>query len=302
MEIWKIWRNMEEIIIDGVKKGSLSDSNFVLDTTKIKKTIDIIERSIVKSYRKYLWVKFVKAIKQYQMIEKGDKIAVAISGGKDSLLLAKLFQELHKHSIFEFDLEFIAMDPGYNNSVRAHLEELLEYLKIPAQIYKSDVFEVAEFLGNEKPCYMCARMRRGNLYSKAQELGCNKLALGHHYDDVIETILLNVLCSGNYKTMMPKLKAKNFENMELIRPLYFIDEESIVRFAQNAGIQPLNCSCRIAEKKDGKRAEIKALIKSLEGSFTNVRDSIFKSAENVDMGAILGWKKDQTRFDFLDDY
>ncbi|MDO5028243.1 MAG: ATP-binding protein [Bacillota bacterium] len=293
---------MEEVIVDGVKKGSLSDSNFVLDQSKKRKPLEIIERSIVKSYRKHIWIKFIKAIKEYKLIEEGDKVAVAISGGKDSLLLAKLFQELHKHSIFDFDLEFIAMDPGYNDSVRAHLEDILAYLNIPAKIYKSDVFEVADFLDSDKPCYMCARMRRGNLYAKAQELGCNKLALGHHYDDVIETILLNVLCSANYKTMMPKLKAQNFENMELIRPMYLIEEKSIIRFIENAGIQALNCSCRIAEKEDGKRAEIKELIKSLEASFYNVRQSIFMSAENVDLGAILGWKDSGEKKSFLDHY
>ncbi len=297
-----IWRNMEEIIVDGVKKGSLSDSVFTLDETKTKKPLDIIERSIVKSYRKKIWVRFIRAIKEYQMIKPKDKIAVAISGGKDSLLLAKLFQELHKHSNFDFDLEFIAMDPGYNDSVRKHLEDLLDYLQIPAKIYKSDVFEVADFLDTDKPCYMCARMRRGNLYSKAKELGCNKLALGHHFDDVIETIMLNVLCSGNYKTMMPKLKAQNFEDMELIRPLYLIEENDIIRFTENAGLQPLNCSCRIAEKKDGKRSEIKDLIKSLEGSFTNVRDSIFRSSENVELGAIIGYKKYGEKISFLDGY
>lgn len=293
---------MEEIIIDGVKKGSLSDSKFVLDESKTKKPLEIIERSIVKSYRKNIWIKFIKAIKEYELIEPGDKVAVAISGGKDSLLLAKLFQELHKYSNFDFEVEYIAMDPGYNDSVRNHLENLLEYLNIPATIYKSDVFEVAEHLDNDKPCYMCARMRRGNLYAKAEELGCNKLALGHHFDDVIETIMLNVLCSANYKTMMPKLKAQNFENMELIRPLYLVDEEAIKRYSENAGIQPLNCSCRIAEKKEGKRSEIKELIKSLEDSFTNVRESIFKSSENVDLGAVMGWKQDGEKHSFLDNY
>ncbi|NLD18545.1 MAG: tRNA 2-thiocytidine biosynthesis protein TtcA [Tissierellia bacterium] len=293
---------VETKIIKGVVKGSLSDAELIIDESIIAKPIEVIERSIVKSYRKYLWVKFIKAIKEYQLIQPGDKVAVAISGGKDSLLLAKLFQELHKYSTFEFDVEYIAMDPGYNDDVRNHLESMLEHLEIPTTIYKSDVFEVAEFLDGVKPCYMCARMRRGALYAKAQELGCNKLALGHHYDDVIETILLNVLCSGNYKTMMPKLKAENFENMELIRPLYLIEEESIIRFSQNAGIQPLNCACRIAEKHEGKRSEIKDLIKNLEGDFTNVRESIFRSAENVDLGAIIGYKKNGEKINFLDNY
>lgn len=288
--------------IKGENGKSLSDAVLNVDDNIIVKPIEIIERSIVKSYRKYIWVKFIKAIKEYKLIEPGDKVAVAISGGKDSLLLAKLFQELNKYSIIPFDVEYIAMDPGYNESVRAHLETLLDQLNIPATIYKSDVFQVAEFLDNEKPCYMCARMRRGALYAKAQELGCNKLALGHHFDDVIETIMLNVLCSGNYKTMMPKLKSDNFENMELIRPLYLIDEESIIRFTENAGLQPLNCACRIAEKEGGKRAEIKGLIKKLEKNFTNVRESIFRSAGNVDLGAIIGWKDEGERISFLDKY
>ena len=293
---------MVETLNDGVVKGSLSDSNFELDKKLRRKPVEIIERSIVKSYRKKIWVKFIRAINNYDLIQEGDKVAIAISGGKDSLLLAKLFQELHKHSKFRFDVEYIAMDPGYNNSVSDYLKDLLSYLNIPAVIYKSDVFEVADFLDKEKPCYMCARMRRGSLYAKAQELGCNKLALGHHFDDVIETIMLNVLCSGNYKTMMPKLKAQNFKGMELIRPMYLIDEEDIIKFSRNAGIQALNCSCRIAEKNDGKRLEIKNLIKALEDEFTNVRDSIFKSAENVDQGAILGWKENGEKVSFLDRY
>lgn len=286
----------------GEKGMSLSDAVLNIDENIVAKPIEIIERSIVKSYRKYIWVKFIKAIKEYKLIEPGDKVAVAISGGKDSLLLAKLFQELNKYSIIPFEVEYIAMDPGYNERVRRHLETLLDQLNIPATIYKSDVFQVAEFLDNEKPCYMCARMRRGALYAKAQELGCNKLALGHHFDDVIETIMLNVLCSGNYKTMMPKLKSDNFENMELIRPLYLIDEESIIRFTENAGLQPLNCACRIAEKEGGKRAEIKELIKNLEKDFTNVRESIFRSAGNVDLGALIGWKDEGKRVSFLDKY
>lgn len=303
MAIWKNWKIMEENKkINGVEEGSLSDAVLNINKDIIAKPIEIIERSIVKSYRKYLWVKFIKAINEYKLLEPGDKVAIAISGGKDSLLLAKLFQELHKYSIIPFDLEYIAMDPGYNEPVRKHLETLLEHLEIPATIYRSDVFQVAEFLDKSKPCYMCARMRRGALYSKAQELGCNKLALGHHFDDVIETIMLNVLCSGNYKTMMPKLKSENFENMELIRPLYLIDEESIIRFTENAGIQPLNCACRIAEKEEGKRLEIKNLIKSLEKDFTNVRESIFRSSGNVDLGAIIGWKEDGERINFLDNY
>ena len=188
-----------------------------------KKPLKEIERSIVKTYRKHIWVKFIKAIKEYELIEDGDKIAVAISGGKDSLLMAKLFQELHRYGRQNFELEFIAMDPGYHPEVRKLLEENCQYLNIPVEIYRTDVFEVADRIAGDYPCYMCARMRRGALYSKAQELGCNKLALGHHFNDVIETTLLNLFCAGTVKTMMPKLKAQNFENMELIRPLYLVE-------------------------------------------------------------------------------
>lgn len=266
-----------------------------------KKPLKEIERSIVKTYRKHIWVKFIKAIKEYELIEDGDKIAVAISGGKDSLLMAKLFQELHRYGRQNFELEFIAMDPGYHPEVRKLLEENCQYLNIPVEIYRTDVFEVADRIAGDYPCYMCARMRRGALYSKAQELGCNKLALGHHFNDVIETILLNVLCSGNFKTMLPKLKSQNYEGIELIRPLYYIEEEYIKRFIQYSGIWPLNCACMVAAKKIGsKRQEIKELIEQLKKSFTNVDMSIFRSAENVSINGILGWKKDGKKHSFLE--
>ena len=262
-----------------------------------------IERSLIKTYRKHIWSKFIKAIKEYQLIEDGDKIAVAISGGKDSLLLAKLFQELEKHGNQNFQLEFIAMDPGYHPEIRSLLEENCDYLGIPVHIYKTDVFQVADRIAGDYPCYMCARMRRGALYSKAQELGCNKLALGHHFNDVIETTMLNLLCAGNFKTMMPKLKAQNFENMELIRPLYLVEEEYIKRFIQRSGIMPLNCACMVAAKKIGnKRFEIKDLIESLKENFQNVDMSIFRAAENVNMKGILAWEEEGKKISFLDIY
>ena len=195
-----------------------------------KKPLKDIERSILKTYRKPIWSKFVKAIKEYELIQEGDKIGVAISGGKDSILMAKLLQELQRHGMVKFELEFIAMDPGYHPQIKSLLKENLEYLGIQTHIYDSGIFEVVDKMANDYPCYMCARMRRGSLYAKAEELGCNKLALGHHFNDVIETTLLNVLYGGNYKTMLPKLKAKNFDNMELIRPLYLIEEEAIKKF------------------------------------------------------------------------
>ena len=268
-----------------------------------KKPLQEIERSIVKRYRKYLWTKFIKAVKEYELIQEGDKIAVAISGGKDSLLMAKLFQELHRHGEVNFDLEFIAMDPGYHPQIKELLKENLEYLGINAHIYESGIFEVAEKMAKDYPCYMCARMRRGSLYAKAQELGCNKLALGHHYNDVIETTMLNVLYGGNFKTMLPKLKAKNFENLELIRPLYLIEEDSIRKWIDYSGIWPLNCACMIAAKKVGnKRFEIKDLIKELKKTFDGVDKSIFKSASNVAMDSILGWEKDGKKVSFLEVY
>lgn len=268
-----------------------------------KLPLDKIERSIIKTYRKHIWAKFIRAIKTYELVEAGDKIAVAISGGKDSLLLAKLFQELYKYGNRNFELEFIAMDPGYHPDIRELLEENCEYLDIPVKIYQADVFEVANKIAGNYPCYMCARMRRGSLYAKAKELGCNKLALGHHFNDVIETTMLNVLCSANFKTMMPKLKAKNFQDMELIRPLYLIEEDYIRRFIQNSGIMPLNCACMVAAKKIGsKRHEIKELIENLKKTFKNVDMSIFRAAENVDMDGVLGFEKDGEKHSFLDLY
>ncbi|GAA0068793.1 tRNA 2-thiocytidine biosynthesis protein TtcA [Clostridium sardiniense] len=268
-----------------------------------KKTLEEIERSIVKRYRKKIWTKFVKAVKQYNLIEEGDKIAVAISGGKDSLLMAKLFQEIQKHGQIKFDLEFIAMDPGYHEQIRELLIDNCNYLNIPIHIYESGIFKVIDEKASEYPCYLCARMRRGSLYAKAQELGCNKLALGHHYNDVIETTLLNILYAGNFKTMLPKLKSKNFEGLELIRPMYFIEEDYIKRFINYSGIWPLNCACMVAAKKVGnKRFEIKDLIKNLKENFDGVDKSIFKAAENVSMDSILGWEKDGVKHSYLDFY
>lgn len=271
--------------------------------TEEKKTIKEIERSIVKTYRKELWTKFIRAVKDYNLVEEGDKIAIAISGGKDSLLLAKLMQELKKHGKVNFELEFIAMDPGYHSQIRELLEENCKHLEIPVTIYESGIFNVIDEKAKEYPCYLCARMRRGSLYAKAKELGCNKLALGHHYNDVIETTMLNVLYAGNFKTMLPKLKSTNFENMELIRPMYYIEEDNIKKFTNFCGIWPLNCACMVAAKKIGnKRYEIKDLIKELKKNFDGVEKSIFKSAENVSVDSILGWKKDGKKVSYLDEY
>lgn len=260
-----------------------------------------IEKSIIKKFRKNLWSKFIKAIKAYNLVEDGDKIAIAISGGKDSLLMAKMFQELKRHGQVKFEIEFIAMDPGYHEDIRKLLIDNCDYLDIPIHLFDSKIFEVADEIAKDYPCYMCARMRRGALYSKAQELGCNKLALGHHYDDVIETTMLNLLCAGNFKTMLPKLDSTNFDGMKIIRPLYYIREEHIIKFIQTSGIWPLNCACMVAAKKTGnKRYEIKDLIKNLGTNFKDVEKSIFKAAENVNVDSVLGWQIDGEKHSFLE--
>jgi tRNA(Ile)-lysidine synthase TilS/MesJ len=268
-----------------------------------RKPIEEIERSLTTTYRTKIWSKFLRAIREYKLVEDGDKIAVGVSGGKDSMLLAKLFQQLKKNGQMDIEVEFLLADPGYHPDIKKLMLDNCEYLGIPIKIFDSGIFEVVDRIAKDYPCYMCARMRRGALYSRAKELGCNKLALGHHYNDVIETTMLNVLYSGNFKTMLPKLKASNFENMELIRPLYFVEEEHIEKFTQNSGIWPLNCACMVAAKKIGnKRYEIKEMIKDFKAKFPDVEKSIFKAAENVNMDAILGWQKDGKNYSYLDFY
>ena len=268
-----------------------------------RKPLEEIERSVMKKFKRTLWSKFTKAIRDYQLVKEDDKIAVAISGGKDSLLMAKLFQELQRHRQMKFELEFIAMDPGYHPSIRELLIDNCEYLGIPLNLFKADIFQIAEKIAGEYPCYMCAKMRRGTLYAKAQERGCNKLALGHHFDDVIETTMLNLLCAGSFKNMLPKLKAKNYAGMELIRPLYYISEDDINHYTNYCGIWPLNCACMVAAKKIGsKRHEIKHLIKELSKTFQEVEKSIFRAGHNVYLDSILGWKNDGVHHSYLDDY
>lgn len=267
------------------------------------KPLSEIERSIQKNYRKYIWSPFIKAIKDYKLIEEGDVIAVAISGGKDSLLLAKLFQMLSRHTDTPFTPVFISMDPGFNEENKTNLIANCKHLDIPVHFYDSDIFEVIERISSDYPCYMCARMRRGFLYARAKELGCNKLALGHHFDDVIETTLLNVLYAGNFKTMLPKLHSTNSPELELIRPLYYVHEESIKSFIRVNGIKAMNCGCAVAAgETSSKRAEIKELIATLKKTHPQVDKSIFKAAENVNMNAILGYQKDGIDYDFMDFY
>lgn len=268
-----------------------------------RKPLEEIERSLIKKYRKPIWSNFIKAVKEYNLVEEGDKVAVAVSGGKDSLLMAKLFQELQKHKKINFQVEFIAMDPGYHKSIKKLLLDNCQHLNIPLHLFESNIFKVIDNIAQDYPCYMCAKMRRGALYAKAQELGCNKLSLGHHFNDVIETTMLNLLYAGNFKTMLPKLKSANFKGLELIRPLYYVREHYIEQYTQNNGIWPLNCACMVAAKKTGnKRYEIKALIKQLKENFADVDKSIFRAADNVNMDSILGWQKDGKNYSYLDFY
>lgn len=268
-----------------------------------RKPLNEIERSIIKTYRRDIWSGFTKAIKMYKMVNKGDKIAVGVSGGKDSLLLAKLFQELKKHGEVNFEVEFIAMDPGWHESNRELLLNNCSYLNIPVHIFSSGIFEIVDDIAKDYPCYLCAKMRRGALYKKAQELGCNKLALAHHFNDIIETTMLNVLYAGCFKTMPPKLKATNYKGLELIRPLYYVKEEAIRRYTQNAGISPMNCGCVVAaQKTSSKRREIKELIKSLKEINPDVDKSIMQAAHNVNVDMIVGWQQNDKKYSFMDFY
>ncbi|MBC7961043.1 MAG: tRNA 2-thiocytidine biosynthesis protein TtcA [Vallitaleaceae bacterium] len=268
-----------------------------------RKPLAEIERSIIKTYRLDLWSKFVKGVKEFKLVNEGDKIAVGISGGKDSLLMAKLFQELQKHGDVPFELEFIAMDPGYYITNKELLLSNCEYLGIPVKMFESGIFQVVDKIANDYPCYLCAKMRRGALYSQAQSLGCNKLALGHHFNDVIETTLMNMLYAGSFKTMMPKLKSQNFKGLELIRPMYYIAEDDIKRFTMNAGLSPMNCGCVVAAKKtSSKRREIKELIKKLKETSDDVDKCILKAAHNVNLDCVIGWKHHGESHTFIEDF
>ncbi len=252
------------------------------------------QRSIIKKYRKAIWNNFVGAIKEYQLISAGDKIAVCISGGKDSMLLAKCFEQLSLHSDVPFEVVYLSMDPGYNAENRKLLEHNAEILGIDLKIFESDIFEVTERVGGS-PCYLCARMRRGWLYSKARELGCNKIALGHHLDDVIETLLMSMMYASEIKTMLPKLHSTNFEGMELIRPLYKVKERDIIAWSNYNGLNFLQCACRFTEESEhneqlSKRKEIKALIKEIKKVNPNVDDNIFRSLHNVNLATLPGFR------------
>lgn len=261
-----------------------------------------MERALIKKFRRYLWSPFIKAVIDFKMVEKNDRIAVAISGGKDSLVLAKLMQELHRHSDVPFEPIYISMDPGFNRENKDSLISNCEKMNIPVHFFDSDIFEVAEKVAGESPCYMCARMRRGALYAKAEELGCNKLALGHHFNDVNETTMMNLLYTGCFKTMLPKLKSKNFEEMEIIRPLYYVYEEYIKKYMDYIGISPMNCGCTVTQNEvPTKRKEIKALIASLKETNPNVEKCIFKSVQNINIDCCIGWQYHDKNYFYLED-
>ena len=267
-----------------------------------------IERSIVKKYHKEIWTNFVKAVKEYELIKEGDRIAVCISGGKDSFLLAKLMQELKRHRKFEYELKFIVMDPGYNSENRKLIEENAKLLDIPIEIFHSEIFDVVVDI-EKSPCYLCARMRRGHLYSKAKELGCNKIALGHHFDDAIETVLMGMFYAGKYETMMPKLHSRNFEGMELIRPMYMVREEYIKAWVNYNGLRFLRCACRFTEEQEklgdegtSKRAEMKELVKEMSKVNKSVATNIFKSMSHVNLETVIAYKYGGKKHSFLDEY
>ncbi|MGN0614179.1 MAG: tRNA 2-thiocytidine biosynthesis TtcA family protein [Porcipelethomonas sp.] len=268
-----------------------------------------IENSIIKKFKKPIWNRFIKGIKEYQLIESGDRIAVCISGGKDSMLLAKCMQRLQKYSEVPFEVVYLVMDPGYNPINRQKIISNAQMIGIPIQIFETQIFDIVAEI-DDSPCYLCARMRRGHLYSKAKELGCNKIALGHHFDDVIETILMGMLYGAQVQTMMPKLHSSNFEGMELIRPLYMVKEADIISWKQYNDLQFIQCACRFTENctmcdnggGGSKRQEIKALIKSLRAVNSNIDNNIFRSVENVNLDTIISYRKGDDRHHFLDDY
>ena len=269
----------------------------------------LIERSIIKKYRDELWKPFIYAVKKYELIQPGDKIAVCISGGKDSMLMAKLLQELHRHSTVSFELVFLVMDPGYNEINRQKIEANAELLQIPITIFETNIFDVAN-ASDKNPCYLCARMRRGHLYSKAKSLGCNKIALGHHFNDVIETTVMGMFYGSQLQAMPPKLHSTNFEGMQLIRPLYCVHEEDILAWKRYNELEFIQCACRFTENCSicdnggggSKRQEIKTLLRRLKRDNPNIENSIFRSIHAVSIDTFPGYKTNGELHSFLEDY
>lgn len=281
---------------------------FLEQTDALEEKTKEIERSLIKKFRKSIWRPFTKAVQRYELIQEGDKIAVCISGGKDSMLLAKLMQELQRHGKFHFELVFLCMNPGYNEDNWKIIKDNARVLGIPLTVFESDIFDVVAGI-EQNPCYLCARMRRGYLYSHAKELGCNKIALGHHFDDMIETVLMGMLYSGKIETMMPKLHSKNFEGMELIRPMYMIKEEDIKAWRDYHQLHFIQCACRFTEHcascggaKDSKRDEMKRLVAQFRKTSDVIEYNIFNSVHNVNLRTIIGYHKDDMKYNFLDDY
>ena len=268
----------------------------------------IIEKSIIKKYRKEIWSKFVRAVNDYELIKENDNIMVCISGGKDSFLLAKCIQELKRHGKINFNVNYVVMDPGYKEETKNQIIDNAKKLNIDIKIFETDIFEVANKLNKEHPCYMCARMRRGYLYNKAKELGCNKIALGHHFDDVIETTLLSMFYGSEIKTMMPKLHSDNFPGLELIRPLYLVKEQSVISWKNSNNLTFINCACKFTERTANstesisKRKEMKELIQSLRKVNKDIDYNIFKALDNINLNCVLGTKKDGKYKSFLEDY
>jgi tRNA(Ile)-lysidine synthase TilS/MesJ len=264
---------------------------------------EAVERSITMTYKGPIYSKFVKAIGLYELIKPGDKVCVALSGGKDSLLMAKLFQLFRRHGTIPFDAVFLTMDPGYAPEKLANHVATCRDLGIELIVEPSNIFQITEDYAKEEPCFLCARMRRGVLYKLAQKYGCNKLALGHHFDDVIETTLINIFYTGAFKTMLPKVRSENYQGIELIRPLYLVKEHDIIRFMKYNKLEAMNCGCRFAEQKvDSKRVEAKNMIESLRKIYKNIDINIFRSAENVNLKCVLGYQNDKESRSFLDDY
>ena len=311
-------RNSVDLAAELCEKGYDAESleggyvAWLMDYMKRQEEADFaknVEQSLRKTYKKRIWSRFCRAINTYELVKPGDKIAVCISGGKDSMLMAKLFQELKRHNKFEFEVKYLVMDPGYNEANRHIIEENARRLNIPVTFFESNVFDAVYEIENS-PCYLCARMRRGHLYAYAKELGCNKIALGHHYDDVIETILMGMLYGGQVQTMMPKLHSTNFEGMELIRPLYLIREDDIKSWRDYNDLHFIQCACKFTdtcttcnnEENRSKRVEIKELIRTLKQKNPFVEGNIFKSVENVNLDTVVEYKAGGVRHNFLERY
>ena len=265
-----------------------------------------IERSIIKKYRKDIWSKFVKSVIEYELVKENDKIMVCVSGGKDSFLLAKCMQELERHGKYPFKAYYVCMNPGYNEANLALIKENAKTMNIDLEIFESDIFDIVSDV-EKSPCYLCARMRRGCLYNKAKELGCNKIALGHHFDDVIETTLLSMFYGAEVKTMMPKLHSENFEGLELIRPLHMVKESDIKAWVKTNDLKFLNCACRFTEKtvnkeEESKRLEMKKLVERLRKDNPNIDYNIYKALDNVNLNCVIGTKSDGEYKSFLKDY